>query len=329
MFVIGAIFVIVISLSYPTPFETTTYAMGTYVQQTVYGMESEKATSLGANSVVNLENEISWRMVDSDICKLNENAGKDWTEVSDSTYNILEDAIAVSEKSGGAFDLTIAPISQLWNFDDSPTEPPKDELIQKLLPYVDYTQLRADETNNSFSFKSSGYAVDLGAVGKGAACDAVISSYMGTNIDYAIVAVGGSIGTYGAKPFGDKWKIAVRNPDGGNSIGTIEIDGGFVSTSGNYEKYFDYNGKRYHHIIDPSTGYPVENDLTSVTVICDSGTISDALSTACFVKDYEESLSLLKEFNAQAVFVYKDKTVKVTDGLGDSFKISNEEYKIG
>lgn len=322
------IFIVILKLSSPEPFEATTYAMGTYVQQTVYGGNPSEAAEKGANAVVNLENEISWRIVDSDIAAINEAAGKTWTQVSDSTYSILSESLDVCEKSGGDFDITIAPLSLLWNFDDSPTAPPSDGQIQKFLPYVDYTKLRSDPNEKSFSFKNTGYAVDLGAIGKGAACDAVVKEYAGTDIEYGIVAVGGSVGTYGKKPFGSKWNIAVRDPEGGESIGSLSIEGGFVSTSGSYEKRFEYEGREYHHILDPKTGYPVENGLVSVTIVGGSGALSDALSTACFVKGYDESLELLHAYGAGGIFVYADKSVQVTENLKDSFSLSNKNYHI-
>ena len=198
----------------------------------------------------------------------------------------------------------------------------------KLLPYVDYSKLRYNADDCSYSFKSSGYAVDLGAVGKGAACDVMVSEYKAADIDYAIVAVGGSIGTYGTKPGGKKWTIAVRNPKGEGTIGTLDIDSGFVSTSGSYEKYFEYDGKLYHHILDPETGYPKETEVVSVTILCDTGTISDALSTACFNLGWDKSQAVLEQFGADAVFVYSDGTVRITEGMKDIFKLTDKEYSL-
>ena len=321
-------FIVVLHISTPDGFETTTYSMGTFVQQTVYGANAQEAASLAADAVAELEDQISWRVEESEVAQINQAAGKTWTQVSQTTYDILQEALLVSEKSGGAFDPTIAPLSLLWDFDNDPTQPPSQSLIEKMLPYVDYTKLRVDEEEMSFSFKSAGYALDLGAVGKGAACDAAVAQYAAGGADYGIIAVGGSIGTYGTKPFGAKWNIAVRDPAGEGSLGSISIAGGFVSTSGNYEKYFDYEGKRYHHILDPDTGYPAESGLVSVTVVCDSGVASDALSTACFVLGYEDSLPLLAEFDAEAIFVLEDNTVYVTEGLAPDFQLTNENYQL-
>ena len=141
-------------------YEVTTYAMGSYVQQTVYGENREDAAVKAADAVEALEQKISWRVANSDIQKLNNNAGKDWVTLSDETLNVLTQAQSVSEKSGGAFDVTIAPISRLWDFDDELNEVPDSGLITSLLPYVNYSLLRIDKTEQTASLKNLGMAVD-------------------------------------------------------------------------------------------------------------------------------------------------------------------------
>ena len=294
-----------------TAYTNTTYAMGTYVDQTIYGTDAETASENGAQAVQKLESLISWKLEDSDIYKINANAGKDWTEVSTTTENILNQAIEVSKASSGAFDFTILPLTSLWNFDNSPTTPPSDDDIQKSKQYIDYSALRYDPDNSSYSFKSAGYAIDLSGIGNGAACDVAIAEYRALDIDRALVSIGGSIGVYSTNDH--VWTIGIE--EDGETLGKVKITSGYCSTSGSANKCFEYEGKTYHHILDPETGYPTETDLSSVTVFCDSGAISDALATACFNLGYDDSLDVLSQFDAQAVFVYKDKTVKVTDGL--------------
>ena len=280
-------------------YEVTTYAMGSYVQQTVYGENREDAAVKAADAVEALEQKISWRVANSDIQKLNNNAGKDWVTLSDETLNILTQAQSVSEKSGGAFDVTIAPISRLWDFDDELNEVPDSDLITSLLPYVNHSLLRIDEKEQTASLKNLGMAVDLGSVGKGAACDAAVRAYEEAGAKAAIIAVGGSVGVYGEKSSGKPWRVAVRDPNGDGSLGSVTLAEGFVSTSGSYEKYFEQDDVLYHHLLDPKTGYPAESGLVSVTVVAKSGVLSDALSTACFVLGREDGMKLLEEFRQQ------------------------------
>ena len=172
--------------------------------------------------------------------------------------------------------------------------------------------------------------LDLGAVGKGIACD-VAQNYLKQQkeVSGAVIAVGGSILLYGSKADGSNWNVAVQNPRGkdGEAMGVLSLSGTTnVSTSGDYEKYFMQNGKRYHHILDPSTGYPAESSLISVTVVSDNGLLSDGLSTACFVLGKEKGQKLLETYGAEGIFIDQNKKVTVTKGLKDKFTILNEEY---
>lgn len=308
--------------------EVTTYSMGSYVLQTVYGDDRDKAAESAASAVQELENKISWRISNSDIYKLNAAAGENWTKISDETFSILSMAQGVSEKSGGAFDITIAPISRLWDFDNDRREIPDADLIASMLENVGYEELRLDADDGTASLKSYGTAIDLGAVGKGAACDAAVEVYKGSDVSAAIVSVGGSVGIYGEKETGKPWSVAVRDPKSSGTLGTLSVVSGFISTSGSYEKYFEADGKLYHHIIDPSTGYPAESGLVSVTVLSDSGALSDALATACFVLGLDDGLALLEEYDAQGIFIDNNDRVTVTAGLSDSFKLSADGYSL-
>ena len=188
---------------------------------------------------------------------------------------------------------------------------------------------RASESISSIYIEDQ-CTLDLGAVGKGIACD-VAQNYLKQQkeVSGAVIAVGGSILLYGSKVDGTNWNVAVQNPRGkdGEAMGVLSLSGTTnVSTSGDYEKYFMQNGKRYHHILDPSTGYPAESSLISVTVVSDNGLLSDGLSTACFVLGKEKGERLLETYGAEGVFIDQNKKVTVTKGLKDKFTILNEEY---
>lgn len=194
---------------------------------------------------------------------------------------------------------------------------------------------KTDKKTNTDESISSIYiedqcTLDLGAVGKGIACD-VAQNYLKQQkeVSGAVIAVGGSILLYGSKADGTNWNVAVQNPRGkdGEAMGVLSLSGTTnVSTSGDYEKYFMQNGKRYHHILDPSTGYPAESSLISVTVVSDNGLLSDGLSTACFVLGKEKGQKLLETYGAEGIFIDQNKKVTVTKGLKDKFTILNEEY---
>ena len=207
---------------------------------------------------------------------------------------------------------------------------PEQSDLDELLKDVGYQKVSLDGDKVSLE---KGATLDLGATGKGIGCD-VVSDFLKTQEDVSgmILNLGGSsVMAYGEKPDGSEWKVAVTDPRDveGEYLGAITLEGGdFLSTSGDYEKYFMEDGKRYHHILDPKTGYPVWNGLDSVTVVCDSGLLADGLSTACFVLGMDDALELLEKYNAEAVFVDEDKNVYLTDGIKDRFELMKNTYTV-
>lgn len=284
--------------------QNSSIAMGSVMTVKLYGDDVFKKLSVTKNGIDNLDKEISRKIETSSVSALN----RDGFVKSSAVADIILKCRKVSELSGGAFDLTIGPLSSLWDFDDDVKKVPGEKEIKKALSLVDYEKI---SVNSSSVSVSKGQQVDLGAVGKGAACDAAKEYLERSGVKGAVVSVGGSILAWGERnKAGDKWRIAVRHPREENAyIGVIKLKEGFVSTSGDYEKYFEQDGKRYHHILDANTGYPAESGLVSVTVVCDSGVLSDALSTACFILGEEKSKALLDEFSAAAVFVDEDLNV--------------------
>ncbi len=311
-------------------YECTNFAMGTYVQQTVYGKNGEAAAKAAAKKIGDLEDLISWRIDGSDISKLNEAAGSDWTKLDAKTIALLQKSLEVAQKSNGAFDPTILPVSSLWDFGGKNQHLPAKEEINKYIKYVDYHNLRVNATDSSASLKLHYMAVDLGGIGKGAACDEAVAAYKQAGADCGIVAVGGSVGVFGTKADRSAWHIAVRDPvsseEKSASMGSIDLTSGFVSTSGPYEKNFTKNGVLYHHLLNPSTGYPENNGLISVTVVCDNGALSDALSTACFVLGREKGMALLKAYGANGIFIDNANKVYITENLKNNFKINEKRY---
>ena len=223
----------------------------------------------------------------------------------------------------------------MWGFtENSPRVPDENKLkeelslrdIEKILLGTESTKITIDES----------IELDLGAFGKGACCDNIFSKI---KLFYTpvLVSLGGTVMAYLEGPSDGKWSVGIRNPFGDADsffavmkLAPVSISGAvFVSTSGSYEKQFTENGKTYHHIIDPATGYPVENNLLSVTVTAPSGLNADALSTFCFINGYnEDTLNILRIYDADAVFVFNDKTVRLTEGFTDSIEITDKDFTV-
>lgn len=320
-------------------FTATNFVMDTVLQETIYG--SEDVTKEIADRLSEIEiGQLSWREENSEVAQINTRCGEGESVVmSDDFYHWTEVSLDLAKKSGGAFDPTIGNLTRLWNIEGENPSVPAQADIDEALKHVGYGYINIEETDKTISM-AQGCTLDLGAVGKGIACDVTRDYLEGQDgVSGAVVAVGGSILAYGSKPDGSDWKVAIQDPEKeeGEYMGVLSLPGTVcVSTSGDYEKYFIQDGKRYHHILDPATGYPSESGLSSVTVICpdegewkdDAGLLSDGLCTACFVLGREKGMKLLEQYGMEGVFIDKDKNVSVTDGIADSFEILNEEYQI-
>ncbi len=303
-------------------YQHTAIAMGTVINIRLFGSNGlDTAREVEGNINETEKVLLSWREENSDVYRINASAGEA-VSVSKETAEIIEKALDVSKKSEGVFDITIGNVTKLWDFGGDNQRLPSENEIENALKNVTYASLRVTDTTAQIGKNQS---LDLGAVGKGAACDRVRSLLASTRTDSAVISVGGSLLLYGSRSF----KIGIVNPENEKaSIGTLKLSDTCVSTSGNYEKYFTQNGKTYHHILDATTGYPAETNLSSVTVICQSGVLSDALTTACFILGYTDAMTLLKNYDAEAVFVFRDKTVRITDGLEKKFTLTDESFKV-
>ena len=315
-----------------TPVTNSTIGMGTVVVESFYCSDTDvsKAAITKSTKIINEldKNRLSWREDGSDVAKLN---AKGSGSVDPITYDCIKNCLDVSSKCDGIFDITVGKLSGLWNIGTEDARVPSDEEIDAALPTINYSRVAL--SNNQKVEIGTDQKLDLGAVGKGLACDVIKEYLVDTKVVGGTVSVGGSILVYGYNPTSkDKsWNVGVRDPFGNDSDYMAVINCGpcFISTSGDYEKVLVENGKKYHHILNPKTGYPAESNVTGITVICDSGALSDALSTACFILGYgEDSLKLLDEYNANAIFVTKDKKVYITDGIANSVTITNDSFKV-
>ena len=246
---------------------------------------------------------------DSELYKLNHANGQPFT-VSSETANLIQEGIHYSELSGGAFDLTIEPVSALWDFKaDKPTVPSSDAIAQAV-SHVDYTKV--DIQDNTVTLEDPEAGIDLGAIAKGYIADQVKTYLKKQGIKHAIINLGGNVDVIGTKPDGSKYNIGIQKPfdESGEAITSIQLKDQTVVTSGIYERYFKKNGKLYHHILDPRTGYPCENNLYSVSIITDSSTKADALSTTCFLLGYEKGMELIQSMDGvEAIFITDDEKV--------------------
>lgn len=257
----------------------------------------------------NIQNKIDYYDESSTVAKFNSAAANEAVPLDDDTLNIVKCALEISKSSQGAFDITIAPVTDLWDFKSDNPSPPDDGQIKNNLNLVGYENLILDEKNKTLTKSKDGVKINLGGCGKGYICeqitDMISAKYPAA---FAIIDLGGNTGVCGNNP---------KNKDGHTTVGiqepfktsgtykqTVDIfSGQSVVTSGTYQRHFYYNNKNYHHIIDPKNGYPSETSRNSVTVISDSSLLADCLSTACFVLGEEQGASLAEKYGAEIIWI--------------------------
>lgn len=315
------------------PISKTAFLMDTAVTLKIYDKQDEKIIDKAIQRLKEIENRMSRTIEDSDISLINKNSGIKPVQVHDDVYYVLEQAKYFSTISNGAFDPTIGPLVDLWDITGDKGERdslPTDGEIKERLELVNYNDLELMEDNYVY-LKRQGMELDLGGIVKGYAADEVKRIFLENGVKSAIIDLGGNIYALGEKSNGDPWRIGIQNPFDvtGTYIGIISLKDKSVVTSGNYERFFIYQGKRYHHILDTKTGYPSESGIAGVSVITDKSIYGDALSTALFVLGVEEGTKLINTLeDVDAIFITDKDEVVVQDKLLDKFELRNDELKL-
>ncbi len=304
-----------------------TYMLGTLVQVTVYGKEvSSLAFDKVFNIISDIENIVSKNIDTSEVSRINN--GEEIT-LSEATHNIIEKGLYYSELSNGKFDITIAPLVDLWGIGSEGAKVPNDKEIQEALSKVNYKNITLDEKTSLIKLHKP-VELDLGGIAKGYVADKVSTYLRENDMGNAIINLGGNILTVGKKPDGSSWKIGIQNPFDarGNKLGIVTVGQKSVVTSGIYERYLEQDGKQYHHILNPFTGYPVENELASVSILSDHSVDGDGLSTVVFSMGLEAGFEFVEGLDqVDAIFVTKNKEVYITSGAKKIFTLTNYEFK--
>lgn len=296
------------------PLERTFFAMDTVMTLRLYEGGDENTLDQAEARVRELEAQWSVTEENSEICALNR-GGR--AELSPETAELLGAALDMCRRTDGALDISTYPVLRAWGFTTGEYSVPGGEAIAALLPLVDYGRVALEAGAAALP---PGMEIDLGSVAKGYTGDALAALLKQGGAASALLDLGGNIQAVGSKPDGSPWRVAVRDPAGDGSVGVVEVVDQAVVTSGGYERYFEEDGVRYWHIIDPATGWPARSGLTSVTVVGESGLLCDGLSTALFVMGREGALEHWRQHrDFEAVLVSEDGSVTITAGLEGRF----------
>lgn len=298
---------------------STSFIMDTVIEQKLFGAQSQQAVAEIEERLQEYEQQFSMYVSDSQISRINQNAGIQYTEVSEECLELLQRAICFSEESQGLFDITIAPLTSLWDITGENPHVPAQSEIDAARQLVDYRDILID--GSSVMLRREGQSIDLGAVAKGAACDIVREVAQQYDIQAGYVSIGGNLIVLGKTPDGQDYRFGVRDPQGDASeyLGTLTLNGMTMATTGAYERYFEEDGVRYHHVLDPRTGYPADSDLLSVSVISEDGLLADCLSTSLFIEGKDAVLARMNEQDYQLIAVDTEGNVYYSAALAQNF----------
>jgi thiamine biosynthesis lipoprotein len=333
------------------------FVLGTVCTINLYRYGSSPVYGKLFSRLRELEGMLNANSADSALAAINAAAGIEPVPAGEDLLRVLERALYFARASGGAFDPTIGPLVRLWGIGTEKAGVPEDGEIEEALSLVDWRDVRLDRERGTVFLTRPGMALDLGAIAKGYAADEAVKIIAAANIPFAVIDLGGNIYAYGEKEGNRPWRIGIQDPlePRGVYLGVLERrhadpkdppdrgrpaaytgSGGrpdpladkSVVTSGIYERFFEYAGRNYHHILSTRNGYPAVTGLLSVTVIAENSMDADALSTAAFALGWEAGSALIKAQGAEAVFVLADKRIRCSPGAAAVFTLSDTGYTL-
>lgn len=308
------------SVAADAEFSTDLFAMDTYMTMKAYGPGAQSALNDISSMISDLDSRLSVTNTESEIYQLNHAEGKS-VPLSDATADLLREALALGDTTGGALELTSYPLSLAWGFTTGDYQIPDQEAIDGLLPLVDDSAITLDGTSATLP---TGAQLDLGAVAKGYAGDRAAELLKAAGVTSALLNLGSStIRAIGSKPDGSPWRIALQDPNDTSAYaGVVSATDLSIDTSGGYERYFEGDdGEIYWHILDPGTGYPAKNGLISVTVLSGSALTGDGLSTALFVMGLSDAIDYWRENGGfEFIFITDQNEIYVSQGAESLFQ---------
>lgn len=311
------------------PIRGSEYVLGTICTISLQDGGSEAALQAVFARLKEIETRMSANRDGTEIAAVNEAAGRSPVRVSRDTLFVVKKALEYARISQGAFDPTIGPVVKLWNIGLEGERVPEDREIRETLPLVDWSSVVLDERASTVFLPRPGMRLDLGAIAKGYAADETARILGERKVRAAVVDLGGNVLVFGKKADGSLWRVGVQNPfdDRGSYLGIVGMGAGTVVTSGVYERFFEQDGKRYHHILDTRTGRPVESEIVSVTVIAPSSIDADGLSTTLFALGRERGLALVRTLpGVEAIYVDDRRRLYLSPGASKAFNLTDKTF---
>ncbi|MFK4568163.1 FAD:protein FMN transferase [Enterococcus sp. UD-01] len=317
------------------PYSDQQSLLGTYVQVRIYDDGKKDVLPKAFARVKELGDKITVNQKGSEIDAVNEQAGIKPVKVSKDIYPLVKRAYEYSQDSSGGFDMAIGPITQLWHIGFDDARKPSQEEIDQALKLVDYHKVKLDDKAQTVYLEEKGMQLDLGAIAKGYITDEVVKVLKDNGVTTAIVDLGGNVFVLGHSPRGKDvdWNVGIQDPNKARNtvIGSIQESNKTLVTSGIYERFLEVDGKTYHHLFDPETGYPFDNDIAGVTIITDKSIDGDGLSTAVFSMGVKKGLEYAEGLKGvDVIFVTKEDKVYVSKDIEKTFELDKDSgYTMG
>lgn len=288
------------------------------------GINPEELRDQVFSEMERLELIFSRSKLNSEISEINRRAGQTEVTTGPEMTELLTETFYYAEISEGSFDPTIAPLVDLWGFLGQHYHLPDQEELAEFLPLVDYSKVQFDQYDSTLKFAEQQMALELGGIAKGYIVDRALGLLIAAGIENAFINAGGDIATIGGRPDGTPWRIGIRHPrDSNRIIAVLPVMEGAVVTSGDYERFFEVNGTSYHHILDPKSGMPAAG-LSSVTIMAETTTAADALSTAVFVSGPDQGLRIIERLpGVEGILITSGFDILVSSGLSGLVELNN------
>lgn len=303
------------------PYVRHTFAFDTYITISIYEHDGEYTTGEicdgAASMLAELDDTLSVKKEQSVISKINSG---EQSQIDASIYYMLKNCVDLCELTDGAFDITLGNISEMWGFGEEALQKPDFDKLKDYAGKQNYKNIEFDDDSLSMKLKSGDFSLDLGAAAKGYALDMLNGYLVNAGVTSASVDLGGSIMTIGSYN-GENWTVSVTSDETNSTAGTLSVGETYIATSNGFNRFVEYDGVKYHHIIDPDTAFPAQSDVKSVTVITANGLIADALSTAFYVMGSEKTEAFIKEYPiADYIIFTTDGQTVISSGITDSYE---------
>ena len=303
------------------------FAMDTYMTVTAFGSHAEEAVAQAVAEINRLDALLSTGSADSEVSKINQGLEKNLSE--DTTY-LLSRSLELYDSTDHVFNIAVYPLMEAWGFTSGNYRVPDQSTLDDLLTYTDVSKINFNQKDASVDFDMEGMNIDLGGIAKGYTSTKIMDIYKNCGVTSGLVNLGGNVQVLGTKTDGSAWRIGIQDPQNSESyLGALSVADKAVITSGGYERYFEQDGKTYHHIIDPTTGYPAENGLISVTIVSADGTLADGLSASLFIMGKDKAIAYWQAHSDEFDMILMDdvRGIYVSEGIADDFT-SDLDYEV-